>query len=565
MLHAGYSYNANLFIRAASPTHDDGNDSDEFNDPSRRPTTTAICHHPDSQCSTVFVAVSSITPRTRHVVEGEEDTTTAPSHKTWAGEPRATAAHARKKGYPMTIFEYDTRTKALVTTLIVPKEITPWKEMDRADYLVQLVPVSTAGNKRSYLVAIGAMGCAWVWRLPHRAHLNEQPRYLGRRQLSPSSLSITACGSMNTCRPTLYYAAGRTGDVDAWSLDDDVTSGGSSESGESGESGEGVGSREGVEGVEGGEDGEDDGEDDGGRRRRTLHVHLSEGVYNDSSVTSVYRSTETLHKRTASHHAAPPSRESHHSVAHHDLTTMGDGADSGGGQHGGGGGGVGTSLEQHQEPLESLLVVTAMGCHATLPLLSITHADGKVRVVDVAGVVEPPTTCCSLDLSEATRLIASEPEREDIELNGTSDIGRGMEEEKEQTRSETDLLIQLSHVMDPIVETRDRHRWWNLETTTPHVESHSGGKRSRAAAASGNAHSSSAGGVSSSSFAAPSASHPPRTLSIRFHPKEPHLLLVLCVVNRHEYYIIVYDLSTSSTSSTSSSSSCCFGRRRCFR
>jgi hypothetical protein len=327
----------------------------------------------------------------------------------------------------MMICEYSTKTHARRSTMVVPESTQPWSSDSahtHTNYIEQLIPVSTARSQRSYLVAIGNRGWAWAWSLPAVEDLHLSPCYLGKRRLSPSSFSIVACGSLHLPRPLVYYSAGRTGDVDAWCLDNDEDDSGG-DAGEEGTMDEAVGGNE--EGLLGNSD-----------------PRVMEGLYQDKTVVSVYRATETLHKRDKEQH------HQHHHNHHH--------------KEGG--------KEQHQEPEEAVAIVTALACHATLPLLAVTHANGLLYLLnvrnDVSGMggmggvggtsLGPPSTaragCVVVRLSKAVAQIRHEPSREGQVIGSVALAEALTNAEEEQTEEERDVLGEWAKGLDPIVPGR---------------------------------------------------------------------------------------------------------------
>tara|TARA_B100000780_G_C20718036_1_gene285407 strand:+ start:211 stop:501 length:291 start_codon:yes stop_codon:yes gene_type:complete len=55
----------------------------------------------------------------------------------------------------------------------------------------------------------------------------------------------------------------------------------------------------------------------------------------------------------------------------------------------------------------------------------------------------------------------------------------------------------------------------------------------------------------------------PKTMTIRFHPKIPNLLLVLCIVRKEEYFVACYDVSKAldATKTSTQTLSLVAGRR----
>ena len=186
------------------------------------------------------------------------------------------------------------------------------------------------------------------------------------------------------------------------------------------------------------------GKDVGGNEEGLLgnsEPRVMEGLYQDKTVVPVYRATETLHKRDKEHH--------HH---HH---------------HKEGG------KEQHQEPEEAVAIVTALACHATLPLLAVTHANGLLYLLnvrnDVSGVggvsgtvggasLGPPSTaragCVVVRLSKAVAQIRHEPSRKGQVIGSVALAKALTNAEEEQTEEERDVLGEWARGLDPIVPGR---------------------------------------------------------------------------------------------------------------
>jgi hypothetical protein len=169
---------------------------------------------------------------------------------------------------------------------------------------------------------------------------------------------------------------------------------------------------------------------------------VMEGLYQDKTVVSVFRATETLHKRDKEHH--------HHHHHHH--------------KEGG--------KEQHQEPEEAVAIVTALACHATLPLLAVTHANGLLYLLNVKNGVSgmggvggvggaslgPPSTaragCVVVRLSKAVAQIRHEPSREGQVIGSVALAEALTNAEEEQTEEERDVLGEWAKGLDPIVPGR---------------------------------------------------------------------------------------------------------------